>query len=117
MRKFIEKLYKRTKEIPDPTPIAIPAGFHRPPTLEERMMLFIRSERFKQHMDQSGEETFEEADDFDVGDDFDPSSPYEEHFDHVVNIENLKTEIKQNKAKKSKKFEEEVPKNPPSPNS
>ena len=32
--------------------------------------------------DESGEESFEEADDFEVGDDYDPSSPYEEQFDY-----------------------------------
>lgn len=32
-------------------------------------------------MEDAGEETFEEADDFDVDDDIDPSAPYEEMFE------------------------------------
>lgn len=50
----------------------------------ERIRGIIRGERLKQEMEAAGRETFEEADDFDVGDDYDPSSPYEEVFDPVA---------------------------------
>ncbi len=36
--------------------------------------------RMSQLAQERGEETLEEADDFDVGDDFDPTSPWEEQF-------------------------------------
>lgn len=47
----------------------------------DRIQGIIRGERLKEEMRNAGKETFEEADDFDVGDDFDPTSPYEEIFD------------------------------------
>lgn len=43
----------------------------------------VRSERLAQEAAQAGYESFEEADDFEVGDDYDPSSPYETDFDPV----------------------------------
>lgn len=107
------KLNERGHEILDPNPVEIPVGFHQPPTLEARMRALIRTE-MSQLAAQKGEETFEEADDFDIGDDFDPTSPYEQHFDHDDNIDSLKTQIKESKAKRQKKgsrFQEETPKN------
>lgn len=69
------------REIPDPTPIAPPLGYRKQPTLAEQIRQMIRSERMAQEAAAAGYETFEEADDFEVGDDFDPSSPYEHDFD------------------------------------
>lgn len=101
-------LNERGHEILDPTPVAIPVGFKKPLSLEERMIRFIRSERVRAHLDQSGHETFEEADDFNVGEDFDPVSPYEEHFDHLQNYENDKA-ARAARSRPNKKFEEETP--------
>lgn len=69
------------REMPDPTPIAPPVGYNRQPSLAEQIRAMVRSERLRQEAEAQGFETFEEADDFDVGDDLDPSSPYEEVFD------------------------------------
>lgn len=69
-------------EVLDPTPIARPLRFSRPPTqLEEirRMMAMVSREA-----EQQGHETFEEADDFDVGDDYDPQSPWELSIDQEL---------------------------------
>lgn len=72
-------------EEPDPQPIEIPAGFKKPETLAEQVKRLVRSERFAQEMEQSGNETFDEANDFDIEDDmWDPSSPYEEIFDPTL---------------------------------
>lgn len=68
-------------EHPDPTPMAPPVGFKRRPSLADQIREMVRNERLQRELDQAGYETFEEADDFDVGDDFDPTSAYEEHFD------------------------------------
>lgn len=59
----------------DPTPVAKPVKFNRPgSTLDEiRAAIGILN---REARDQ-GTETFEEADDFDVGDDFDPQTPWE----------------------------------------
>lgn len=76
------KLDEKGREVPDPTPVAIPAGFKRPDTLAEQVRRVVRdlSEQAKE-----GEyDTFEEAEDFEVGDDLDPLSPYEEVFDPAL---------------------------------
>lgn len=71
------------RELPDPVPMAPPVGYQRQPTLTERIREMVRGEHVRLAALQAGQETFEEADDFEVGDDFDPTSPYEEVFDPV----------------------------------
>lgn len=71
----------RGRELPDPTPIAPPIGYRRQPSLAEQIRQMVRSEKLAQELDARGVETFEEADDFDVGDDYDPQSPYEATFE------------------------------------
>lgn len=66
---------------PDPTPIAPPVGYQRSPTIAEQIRTMVRSEHVRQAADAAGMDTFEEADDFDVGDDYDPRSPWEEQFE------------------------------------
>lgn len=83
-------------EIPDPRPMTIPAGFKRPETLAETVKRLVRSEQWAKAMEEAGEETFEEADDFEVGDDYDPSSPYEQFFDPVLNKDVTPAEWQQN---------------------
>lgn len=68
-------------EIPDPVPMEPPLGYRRTPSLAEQIRMHIRSEALRRAAEEAGYETFEEADDFDVGDDYDPTSPYEEVFD------------------------------------
>lgn len=65
------------REILDPTPVAMPVGFKRPPSLDERIRAFVRTELSRQAAEE-GNETFEEADDFDVPDEEEsPLSRYE----------------------------------------
>lgn len=67
-------------EVPDPNPLAIPAGFRRPETLAEQVRRLIRTD--PSLIAGSDEvETFDDANDFDIGDDFDPSSPWETVYD------------------------------------
>lgn len=68
------------RETLDPTPIAPPIGYKKEPSMVEIVRQQIRTEMSRQAVEE-GKESFEEADDFDVDDDFDPSSPYEEMFD------------------------------------
>lgn len=68
-------------EVPDPRPIAPPVGYQRQVPLHEQIRAMVRSERLRQEVEAAGFETVEEADDFDVGDDFEPSAPYEIDFD------------------------------------
>ena len=72
--------------MPDPDPLEPPIGYKRQPSLAEQIREMVRSERLRQEMDSAGVETFEESDDFDVGDDFDPTSPYEADFEPLGDV-------------------------------
>lgn len=65
------------KEMPDPTPIAIPVRRALPGSIDE-MRRAIREEMSRAAMN-AGHETFEEANDFDVpdADELEPRSPHE----------------------------------------
>lgn len=58
------------EEVLDPTPLAMPLGYRRPPSLAETISRMIRGEMSKVAQ-ASGYESFEEADDFDVMDEND----------------------------------------------
>lgn len=74
-------------EIPDATPVAVPIRFTQPSHFSQ-IREMIRRELSIQAQSQ-GFETFEEANDFAVGDDFDPNSPYEEQFDPETGVSNF----------------------------
>lgn len=93
MNKTVKKLSEWVKglsgyndkgeEIPDPTPLEPPVDFERPLPLAEEIRRLVRSQAIITDLDRAGIETFDEADDFDVDDDqADPTSPWEENFDH-----------------------------------
>lgn len=65
----------------NPTPVAPPVGYKKQPSLHDQIREMVRSEKLRQEVEEAGFETMEEADDFDVGDDYDPTSPYEHNFD------------------------------------
>lgn len=76
----MKRLNERGHEICDSRPMEIPMGFKKPESLQEQIRRMIRTEASIRAADQ-GMETWEEADDFDVDDDFDPTSPWEMNFD------------------------------------
>lgn len=78
---IINYLDENYQEHPDDTQIAPPVGFNPQPSLAETIRNMVRSERLRQELEGQDMETFEEADDFDVGDDYDPTTPYENDFD------------------------------------
>lgn len=68
--------------------IAPPLGFVRQPSMVEYIRRMVKSEHLRQAAEAAGAETFEEADDFDVGDPDDnfPMSPHElREFDPAIN--------------------------------
>lgn len=67
---------------PDPIPMAPPVGYMKQESMAEIVRRMVRSEHLRLAADAAGLESFDEAEDFDVGDD-DPSSPYEEQFDPI----------------------------------
>lgn len=72
-------------EVPDQTPIELPAGFAIPETIAQSIQRLVRGAVSRAAHEQ-GLETFEEAEDFDLDDeeDDDKSSVYETHFDPVL---------------------------------
>lgn len=72
------------REYNDPTPMAPPIGYKRQPSMVEIVRAQIRDAMLAQQLAEQGVETFEEADDFEIGDDYDPSSPWENDFDPPI---------------------------------
>lgn len=65
------------REVADQTPIAIPAGWDRPESLQDQIKRLIRVQLSRQALEM-GQESFEESDDFDIPDESgDFVSPYE----------------------------------------
>lgn len=77
---------KHGREMPDPEPMQPPLGYNRQPTLAEQIRAQIVSAKLAMEAEAAGAETFEEADDFDVGDDWEAekNSPYEANFDPMT---------------------------------
>lgn len=73
---------RRRYETPNPTPMEPPLNYqHQPSAIDLQLEQLATHRRQLAAMERAGaEETFEEADDFEVDDDFDPSTPYEEFF-------------------------------------
>lgn len=70
------------KQVPDPVPMAPPIGYKRQPSLSEQIRQMVQSEHLAMAAREAGMETFEEAEDFDVGDDYEQMrSPWENEFD------------------------------------
>nr|QJB20079.1 MAG: hypothetical protein [Microvirus sp.] len=63
-------------EVPDPQPIAVNVKVKRLMNDSDRMRTIIRQE-LSRAAQEEGAESFEEADDFNVDDEYDPTSPYE----------------------------------------
>lgn len=74
------KIDKNGAEILDMTPLSIPVGAKRPEPLSSQVARLVRTEMSKMAQKQ-GMETFEEAEDFDVGDGEDFTSAWEEQFE------------------------------------
>lgn len=70
------KLNDKGEEVLDNTPVAIPVRFQRVDSLTEQIRRVIREEASRR-AEAAGFETFEEADDFYIEDDYDPRSPHE----------------------------------------
>lgn len=79
------------KEIMNSVPMEMPIGFRRPLTMAEQIAQATRHE-VSMWAAARGAETFEEADDFDVDDDVDPTSPWELEFDPHTGKEYSKEE-------------------------
>lgn len=90
---FILKFDKDGRELPDPRPMEIPAGFKRPETLQEQIRRLIRTDVSAFAEDQ-GAESFWEANDFDTEDDDAELHPthHELHEEVVDEVKRVKGE-------------------------
>lgn len=71
----------------DATPLAPPVGFSQTASMHDLIRAAIQSDRLRQEAEAAGFESFEDADDFDVDDDYDPTTPWEKEFDpHMVDL-------------------------------
>lgn len=72
-------LDERGREKPNPVPLQPPVGYKKQPTIAEQMRMMIKQASLEAA--QAGAETEEEANDFDVDEEYDPTSPWEHDFD------------------------------------
>lgn len=91
MVKRITRAFRNVVEKHKPSQREVPVGFHRPPSINEMIALYVRNE-VSRRAAEAGYETFEEADDFDVGEEDQFESPYEVEFDPLTGKEVYKQE-------------------------
>lgn len=101
------KYNKNGEEIMDPTPTAVPINFKHPPTLADQVKRLVRSEQLRIAAEKMGKDTFEEANDFDVGDDFDPAEELTPHEIQALEGDELAHMIKP--PRQRSRFQEEKP--------
>lgn len=77
----IGRLDDRGRELLDGRPMEPPVGFSPQPSLVDRIRKMVQDATLQRELDKAGAETFDEANDFDVGDDLDPSSPWEQYYE------------------------------------
>lgn len=109
------------KEIFSPIPVAAPVNWKKPKSVQEMMVKYMRDA--SEYAARSGHETFEEAEDFDIGEEDDFESPWELDFDPITGKEMYRGQreeldkarsefdsyVKSKRKKPNGKFEEEQP--------
>lgn len=76
IRHVFDRLTSDGKEKADPTPAALPVGYKHPLSLDQKIQLMVRS-AVSAAADEQGYETFDEANDFEIGD----NDPMDSTFD------------------------------------
>ena len=109
-RQQISALNSSGHEIPDSVPLAGSLGQRRARSIRDNVVEILRSEKWREAMEENGEETFEEADDFDVDDDFDPSTPYEEFFEgEYAHLRQQRLEMQKTETQKARRGRKAAP--------
>jgi len=80
-------------ELGDPTPMEPPLGYKRSLSLSEQIAQQVRLQHLRILEDSAVHETEDDADDFEVGDDYEPLSKYEN--EHMPTLANLKKKAKE----------------------
>lgn len=118
LAKLISKgLHPDGTPVLDPTPLAPPIGYKKQPSMVEIVRDMVRSERLAQAALEADHETFEEADDFDIGDDPElMRSEWENDFDPpIVELVEAGRRVvaEREAAEKAKEPEEPTPRKAP----
>nr|DAV46553.1 MAG TPA: hypothetical protein [Microviridae sp.] len=87
VKRSVDKFNELGEELVDGRSMEPPLGYVPSESLAEQIARAVRSYALAKEVSDAGGETLEEADDFDVGDDFDPSSPYEAYFEPITERE------------------------------
>lgn len=110
------------QEILDPRPVAVPVGYQtQQESIAQMIARLVRNQRHQDALANAGFETFEESNDFDCDDDFDPKTPYEEHYETIQMAEALEREaqyersLREVRKQRSKRSKEETPTHTPNP--
>lgn len=99
------------REVPDPTPMELPIGYVEPPSIVQLIRKMIRDHEIEKGLGDGEFESFDEADDFDVGDENaeELRSGFENDFE-PPEVDNVRKRVvsEQAKGKASKKPKEGV---------
>lgn len=72
------------REIVSPLPLEPPLGYVKQESMAMQIRRMVQSEQLRIAAEQAGLETFEESEDFEVGDDYEPHSPWENEYDPPI---------------------------------
>lgn len=78
------RLDEQGREIVSPLPMEPPVGYQKRESMAEMVRRMVTSEHLRLAAEAAGAETFEESEDFDIGDDYEPHSPWENEFDPPI---------------------------------
>lgn len=100
------------RELPDPTPVEVPAGWRQPESVESMLARMVRT-KVSELAEKEGLETFEEANDFDIEDEDEPLTAHEQQDMKLEALADEKrrldeTEDAFNEEQKQSKIREEV---------
>lgn len=99
-----EKHDENGGEVIDPTPMQPPLGYKKSLSLSEQIAQQVRLAQLRILEDNAVAETEDEADDFEIGEDYEPLSKYEN--EHMPTLANLKKRAKEiNDAIEKRKLE------------
>lgn len=84
VKKAVSKFDELGQELVDGRSMEPPVGYEPSDDIATLIQRAVRGYAVQKEMAESGAETFDEADDFNVGDDFDPTSPYEAYFEPIT---------------------------------
>jgi len=105
----IGRLDEKGREILDGRPMEPPVGYNPQPSLMDKIRKMVHDAQIQRDLEKAGVETFDEANDFDVGDDYDPSSPWEQYYEPTPLEAFINSKVAEEAAQKA-----EPPREPPS---